>query len=347
MLAGARTVPQTGGNGNARCVLARLSAWATLLAEVLNVRGRVWLLLLLGIAPGCHKPPPPVVPRVVPSRPQEPTDAKRMRAAAVTIQFANGSRSPQEAPAGQDHLQVAGVFGDIQRDDVGVLADLVGRASAGVLELETCVRQADPAHSPGPRPGVPPNGYMQLLDVGNLTLRAGSQSLPLRVRMVPDLFEAARGVRYDLDRDVSRTWLAAGALHLAGTGGDGVPAFDVAIDMPRPLRVTWVAGQPVHAADVTLTRDVAELSLRWGSVDGRGEVDLLVGADVSAGLGWLHCRVKDDGEFTVPSELVQLLPTRTAERPWLLRLLRAREVPFPGLEALPLRLELSDAVSLH
>lgn len=307
---------------------------------------RTWLLILLWMCGACDRPSPPRVPRPQPSRPQEPTDARRTRAAAVTIQFANGSRSPQEAPAGHDHLQVAGVFGDIERADVGVLADLVGRPSASVLELETCVRQADPAHGPGPRPGAPPHGYMQLLDVGNLTLRSGTQSLPLRVRMVPNLFEAARGVRYDLDRDVSRTWLAAGALHLTGTGGDGVPAFDVAVEMPRPLRVTWVAGQPIHTADVQLPAGTGELSLRWGSVDGSGEVDVLLGADVTAGLGWLHCRVKDDGEFVVPAELVLLLPKRTTGRPWLLRLLRAREVPFPGLDALPLRLELSDSVSL-
>ncbi len=317
----------------------------TLPPEVLPVR---WLLPLIFVL-ACNRVPPAVpVPQTV-ARAAEPGDAQRMRAAAVTIHFANGTWTPGDAQVGLDRLQVAAVFGDLERGDVGVLADLVGRSSAGLPapELDTCVRLADPAHNLGPRPGAPPLAYMQLLDVGNVELRAGKQALPLRVQMVPNLFEAARGVRYDVEQDMSRSWLAAGALHVVATGGDGVAPFDVAIDVPRPVRVTWVGSNPVRSGQVPVPPADEDLTLRWGSVDGTADLDLLLGADVPAGLGWLHCRLKDDGEFTVPKALASLLPPHGTEHPWLARLSRSREVPMPGFEALPLRLELSDSAWLQ
>ena len=303
--------------------------------------------LLLFVA--CQRAPATVNPPRTSVGAAEPTDARRMRAAAVTIHFANGTWTPGDVQVGLDRLQVAAVFGDIDRGDVGVLADLVGRTSAGMPmpELDTCVRLADPAHNLGPRPGTPPLAYMQLLDVGNVELRAGKQVLPLRVQMVPNLFEATRGVRYDVEQDMSRNWLAAGTLHVVATGGDGVAPFDVAIDVPRPVRVTWVGSHPVRGGQVPTPPADEDLSLRWGSVDGTAALDLLLGADVPAGLGWLHCRLKDDGEFTVPRSLVALLPPHNTERPWLARLSRSREVAMPGFEALPLRLELSDSAWLQ
>ncbi len=307
-----------------------------------------WLLPLVLLL-GCSRSPPAAKVPHASTRAAEPADAQRMRAAAVTIHFANGTWTPGDVQVGLDRLQVAAIFGDIERGDVGVLADLVGRTSTGAStpELDSCVRLADPAHNLGPRPGAPPLAYMQLLDVGNVELRAGKQVLPLRVQMVPNLFEATRGVRYDVERDMSRSWLAAGSLHVVATGGDGVPPFDVSIDVPRPVRVTWVGSHPVRGAQVPVPPVDEDLTLRWGSVDGTADLDLLLGADVPAGLGWLHCRLRDDGEFTVPKSLVALLPSHSPEHPWLARLSRSREVPIPGFEALPLRLELSDSAWLQ
>ena len=306
-------------------------------------------VLPLLVCLACGRTPPAASTPKPAVHASEPADARRLRAAAVTIHFANGTWTPGDAQDGLDRLQVAAVFGDIERGDVGVLADLVGRTSVGLPapELDSCVRLADPAHNLGPRSGTPPLGYMQLLDVGNVELRAGKQVLPLRVQMVPNLFEATRGVRYDVERDMSRSWLAAGTLHVVATGGDGVPPFDVKIDVPRPVRVTWVGSHPVRGAQVPAPPEGEDLTLRWGSVDGAADLDLLLGADVPAGLGWLHCRLKDDGEFTVPKPLVALLPRHSAERPWLARLSRSREVPMPGFPALPLRLELSDSAWLQ
>ena len=108
------------------------------------------------------------------------------------------------------------------------------------------------------------------------------------------------------------------------------------------------AAQVIEVHGATFAKRDQQRVLRARNLrDGAADLDLLLGADVPAGLGWLHCRLKDDGEFTVPRSLVPLLPPHSAERPWLARLSRSREVPIPGFEALPLRLELSDSAWLQ
>ena len=139
-----------------------------------------------------------------------------------------------------------------------------------------------------------------------------------------------------------------------GTRQAGLPELKVAdilrdggvLEQARREAFSLVESDPELAAPGN-DRLRAELMLRWGSVDGTADLDLLLGADVPAGLGWLRCHLKDDGEFTVPRALVALLPPHSAERPWLARLSRSREVPIPGFTALPLRLELSDSAWLQ
>lgn len=291
-----------------------------------------------------------------------------MRSAAVTIRFAGGRLEPGSAALGADRLQVAAVFGDVDRRDEGFLGDLAGPSSRfpvqshAALTLDHCVRQPDSLQRKGGQPVRPPRAWMQLLDVGNVTLRAGAARLPLRVQMVPSLFDATRGVRYDADQDMGRAWLAAGTLHLQATGGDGVAAFEAKVAVPRPIRLTHVGGQPVRGgrvarppvepehADTRPTEarhaEAADLVLRWGSVDGSAAVEAQLGAQAAEGLGWVRCQLRDDGEFAVPAALVATLPERTPDRPWLLVLVRSREAPIPGFDGLPLRLELIDSVHI-
>ena len=332
-----------------------------------------------------------------------------MRSAAVTIRFAGGRLEPGSDALGADRLQVAAVFGDVDRRDEAFLADLAGPSSrfptsaagptglpiapsAPVLApvavqpdaapakgarnnaaaLDQCVRQPDPLRRMGGQPVRPPRAWMQLLDVGNVTLRAGDSRLPLRVQMVPSLFDATRGVRYDADQDMGRAWLAAGTLQLQATGGDGVAAFEARIAVPRPIRLTHVGGQPVRGGRVAgppvdtqppdpkpldpkradpkaadqKHAEPTDLVLRWGSVDGSAAVELQVGAQAAEGFGWLRCRLHDDGEFALPAALVATLPERTPDRPWLLVLVRSREAAIPGFDGTPLRLELTDSVHI-
>jgi len=272
----------------------------------------------------------------------------RARAAAVTIRFANGRLEPWGVAAGSDRLQIAAVFGDVDRRDITLVGDLVGQAprAPALPSVDACVRQPGLLHRFDVRPSAVPHAYVQLLDVGNLELRAGKLHLPLRVQLVPSLLAAARGVRYDGDQDMGRSWLAGGPLHLAATGGDGIAAFDAVVAVPRPVRLTYVGSEPVRAGHVQGPAPGQDLLLRWGSVDGSAELELQVGAEVDGALGWLRCRLRDDGAFSVPAALIAQLPARTPGRPWLAMLVRSRRAAIAGFEGLPLSLELTDAAHI-
>lgn len=309
-----------------------------------------WLLACIAALQACDRAAPaPDLETELQAGLREGADPRRRAlAAAVTIRFANGRLEPGGGVAGSDRLQVAAVFGDVDRRDVTLVGDLVGQATAPTLpSTDACVRQPGLLHRFDVQPSSAPHAYVQLLDVGNLELRAGSLVLPLRVQLVPSLFAAARGVRYDADQDMGRHWLAAGPLHLIATGGDGIAPFDAVVAVPRPVRLTYVGSEPVRAGRVQGPVKGQDLLLRWGSIDGAADLEMQVGAEVDGGLGWLRCRLRDDGAFSIPAALIEQLPTRTADRPWLAVLLRSRRAAIAGFDGTPLRLELTDAAHIY
>ena len=298
---------------------------------------------------GCERSGPPER-SATPASAHTPAAARtpRQRAAAATIRFANADVEPGADELGYDHLRVAAVFADATREDANLLGDLVGQNPRvrEVPGLDQCVRQPSPRHLAQQR-GSTPRGYVQLLDVGNIRLRAGTEDIAVKVQMVPSLFSAVRGVRYDVDIDHARHLLAAGRLRLEATGGDGVAPFEAIVDVPRPVRITHVGAAPVRRGRAKLLESDIDLPVRWGSVDHTAALELEVGAEAAGGQDWVRCRLTDDGAFTIPAVLLESLPQRTAEQPWLLALYRSRSATIPGFAGEPLRLELVDTVRVR
>lgn len=263
----------------------------------------------------------------------------------MLIRFWNRAIEPGSSGGAFDQVRAAAVFADADPRDVQLVGALVGGSepSRALPGEDTCVLEPRPAGTPS----VAPAAWMQLLDVGDLRLQAGREQLPLEVSLVPSLFSGVRGVRYDGERDQSRSMLAHGTLQLRGSGGDGVPPLDASVTVPRPLRLTRVAGIPVRAGRVRTQAAVDDLELRWGSVDGGGTVDLQVGVEGERGLRWLRCRLKDDGAHTLPRRLLEPLRDGGPPRPWLLLVSRSAEAPIEGFPGLPLRIELLDAVRME
>lgn len=316
----------------------------------------VGLSLLIVALTSCREPPV-VKPEPVHRPQRQRARSPRARAAAITIRFSNSGVEPGSTRLGYDRLRVSAIFADVDRRDSHLLGDLVGRTLRGptLPTTDSCVRTPGPWLRRTARPGPAPRAWLQLLDVGNIRLAGGqTHKLPLRVSLVPSLFSAVRGVRYDGDIDHSRPWLAAASLRLSATGGDGVPAFQAEVRVPRPVRLTHVAGQRVRGGLVTAPRGrpgdktaTNNLDLRWGSVDGEANLEVLVGSEQGEGVDWLRCRLRDDGEFTVPSALLTTLPTRSERRPWLVVLVRSRAAKVPGFPGAPLLLELVDSVRVR
>ncbi len=280
----------------------------------------------------------------------------------MTIRFSNSGVEPGSTRLGYDRLRVSAIFADADRRDSHLLGDLVGRALRGsrVQGEDSCVRTPGPWLGRTARPGPAPRAWLQLLDVGNLTLEGGTKRLPLRISLVPSLFSAVRGVRYDGDIDHSRPWLATDKLRLTATGGDGIAPFTAEVQVPRPVRLTHVGGRRVRGGMVSATAPivagdavargptrVGNLDIRWGSVDGEADLEVLVGSEQGAGIDWLRCRLRDDGEFTVPAVLLETLPKRSARQPWLVVLVRSRAARVPGFPGDPLLLELVDSVRVR
>ena len=325
----------------------------------------LWLGLLAAVA-GCReRPRPPTEAARRAPRYRSRARSPRAHAAAVTVRFSNSGVEPGSTRLGYDRLRVSAIFADADRRDSHLLGDLVGRALRGsrVQGEDSCVRTPGPWLGRTARPGPAPRAWLQLLDVGNLTLEGGTRRLPLRISLVPSLFSAVRGVRYDGDIDHSRPWLATDKLRLTATGGDGVAPFTAEVKVPRPVRLTHVGGRRVRAGMVKVTvptvvgsaadsvnnkkPKVGNLDIRWGSVDGEADLEVLVGSEQGEGIDWLRCRLRDDGEFTVPAVLLETLPKRSDRQPWLVVLVRSRAAKVPGFPGDPLLLELVDSVRVR
>ncbi len=273
-------------------------------------------------------------------------DTPRLRRASIWIRFDNGRLDTGTGPPNEDRLTVSAVFGDADPHDAQVIDALAGQATVGNagLPADSCEHLISAGQGLNPAGVARPRSWVQLLDIGNLKLSAGSLQLPLRVQLVPAVIDATRGVRYDAAVDHGRNFLAAGTLTVAATGGDGVAAFAAAIGVPRPVRISYIGDAAVRGG--TVQGPVAEeaLRLRWGSVDGSADLELRIGSEAPGQLGWLRCRLHDDGEFIVPKALSDSLPKRQAHRPWSMVLVRRTTAAVAGFAGQPLVLELADGV---
>jgi hypothetical protein len=305
------------------------------------------LAVLLGSFVACQRQDDKAT--AIATTPATPTADLRTRAAAITVRFHHGRSAPDSLDQGHDRLQVAAVFADVDRRDAGLVAGLASQAGPGgaIEGLDQCVRQPEGTRPLGATTATRPQAWVQLLDVGNVELASRDQRWPLRIQLVPAVVEAARGVRYDLSLDNARMMLAASPLVLRATGGDGVAGFEARVEVPRPVRLTHVGAVAVRqgvAEGVPLDGD---LPLRWGSVDGHAELEMRIGSEEPGTLGWLRCRLHDDGAFAVPQSLLATLPTRSVHRPWLVVLVRKTKAAVPGFDGQPLQLELTDSVHVY
>lgn len=276
--------------------------------------------------------------------------APRQRVASARVRFVHAHAEPGSNAAGFDRLAVDAVFADALAIDAGVVDALVGTHAQHHGEPAaqgTCTHLRAPAGGAGGEDAIAPRGYVRLLDVGNVTLEAGARRAPLQIEMVPTLFRAVRGVRYRLQLDDARAWLAAGEISLRAPGGDGTGPVSASVPVPRPLRVTHVGSEPVRHGLATLAEEGADLHLRWGSVLAGGDVALTISAeDEAGGRTVLSCNVPDTGRYVLAASWLEQLPSRLPDRPWLLEIARSTEQRWDTFERGSLTLVLIDRVRL-
>lgn len=153
-------------------------------------------------------------------------------------------------------------------------------------------------------------GSIELLDVGEIVVRAGARALPLAARAFPDVGDLVSGVVYT-SRDHSSELPEASTYSIETSGSPLVAGFSVQVDAPSTPAGVFVSQPSLVRLGIERLPLEAEFTIESGE-------ELVVGWDagrpslgdriyldlVAAEQGQrLRCVFEDDGEGVVPAQL--------------------------------------------
>jgi hypothetical protein len=164
------------------------------------------------------------------------------------------------------------------------------------------------------------DGSIELLDVGDIVLRAGTTVMPLAARAFPDVGDLISGVVYT-SRDDSTDLPAAGSYAIDVAGSPFIEGFSLQVEAPSAptgvqLAQLGVEAQPFDAAELELTPG-EDLNITWESdnQDDRIYVELSPGDAGSRGSAprgsgaTLRCVFDDVGGALVPAAMMNFSPS--------------------------------------
>jgi hypothetical protein len=200
-------------------------------------------------------------------------------------------------------------------------------------------------------------GTIELVDVGDVTLRASEAKIPLAVRAFPDVGDLVSGMFYT-SRDAATDLPAGASYTIEGTGSGQVERFSIDTEAPRALEdVRLGSVSLLEGSEPQILDDGAPLSIRWlGATsanagdppalrDGALQVpgDLVV-VEVSGQNGAsVRCSFRDEGQGVLPgwvlksSTLGPLPATATIS----VHRVRGRAFSAPGIDTGEVRFDLS------
>jgi len=187
--------------------------------------------------------------------------------------------------------------------DAELVPTLLGVASDDDIPLDTC-RAIDSADAlDRALDAVDPTVGVELLDAGRLAVRGPDDATALVAKHYPELTPYVAGVVYGAD-DALPLALEPGAVYeVAGEGGEEIGPFQVQAQAPRAF----------PSLEAPVLRRGSDLELRWTEAGEVSEPMVLVvawsaRAGVRGGVSEVRCRVRDDGSFAVPRELLAAMP---------------------------------------
>ena len=212
----------------------------------------------------------------------------------------------------------------LRRPRIGTKLEITGVGACRQLLASAAVPSS-------PRVGA--HGSIELIDVGDVTLRAGAAEMPLAVRAFPDVGDLVSGMFYT-SRDAASDLPAGATYTLEGTGSRLVDRFTGDVDAPPALDDVRVGGA-ARLDGVTLEQG-APVTVQWrpATVSDARSGDLVL-VDVSAESGAsVRCTFRDEGRGVLPawvmrSSVLGVLPATAA-----LSVHRVRERAFaaPGID---------------
>lgn len=169
--------------------------------------------------------------------------------------------------------------------------------------------------------------FVSLVDAGDMFIALDAKKIPIPTRTFPDLLKVIDGVMYSASPTHGVEFLPGQTYTLKNTGTDNIGSFEVVLEAPNDLGDISVEG--TSPGDVVPTISAGNTAtITW---EGAGYGDEVI-ADMTwtdMGLTWnMICRMKDDGEFTIPSEITKLMNSELTDQTHEMRLSRVRQVSF-------------------
>lgn len=233
----------------------------------------------------------------------------------------------------------------------GKVARFSGLDGSSVLKLlGVDVRDGDSCSVTGRLDDFPlaADARVELLSVGDLSLRIGDSTHTFSPQLFPDLATTASGWFYaghvELgDTRPSEPRADGGAERddyaLTAQGSHGVGRFELSVAAPNEVLGLDLAGVSLEH-DGALNR-AADAHLTWEPEDLRDRVEL----EIYAGGSVLSCSVRDDGQFTLPHAKLALLES-DPQASLVVRRVRIIQAEMAGIESAYVRLASTRTLSL-
>lgn len=228
-----------------------------------------------------------------------------------------------EAPVAQGAITAAlnryvesGSAGPFEKFSITALFPRYGRSGKKLVDslLENRVPESDAPFDQcdPPAPVVQPRQRrlravqgteIELVDVGDMSVEHAGEKTALPTQTFPDLLRVIDGVTYGADDGMGAVFEPAQTYRVSAAGADDIPRFDVALDAPEDLGEITVNGTS-PAEQTPVVRRGEPLEITWEGGGGYGDEVIAkirwssVGVTVS-----MDCRMRDDGRFTIPSEM--------------------------------------------
>lgn len=227
--------------------------------------------------------------------------------------------------------------------DAASIPTILGFADFDNLPLDGCkvtdgTAELDQALAPDT---VAPSAEVALLDAGRLSLIGPADHATLSPHHYPELVPFVSGVVYGGDEATPLSLALGQPYQVIGDGGSEVGPFAVAVTAPSAF----------PSLSLEPLRRGAELPLRWVTTEGNASEALLLEVKWASRTGTraVRCRVRDDGDFTIPAEAFASLPPTPALTSALVtatRIARSSMVA-PGAGAGELAVALKDVAPLQ
>ncbi len=184
------------------------------------------------------------------------------------------------------------------------------------------------------------DAHVELLSVGDISLRLGELVTTLSPRLFPPLASTASGLFYAGDAEIVAPRAEEDEYVLSAHGEAGLGAFEMVAG--SPAEVASLSADGVRIEDALNIERGRPLTLTWEPQDlhERIEIELYAGGSV------LSCACLDDGHFVLPSETLRGIDADD-DASVLVRRVRVVPVELSGVEAAYARIATTSTLEAH